>query len=307
MMMMKKKSKTNNIHNYIINNNVERQRMFRMFSLNSNNEYIVSEEQKQAFHENGYITLTNVLTEEEMIELEQVYDEFNNGERNSNIDFGKDIGDMSQGQDTAREDFNMININIPCTHDPSWANNIFEQKARIISKQLHGSNMEKDYEQLLTKLPNRPNAIFPMHQDMAYWPKQSNIRTDTCTVSLALNDAGIENGCLVVLPSSHLNKQLYGDHFAIVEEGEGERAIELKLKDGDEDRLIPCPVKRGDVTVHDEWIVHGSSGNSSNVPRKTYVVAFRDNEMIEYERKHGFHHSYNDEPDVLQNIRKGVI
>ena len=26
-----------------------------------------------------------------------------------------------------------------------------------------------------------------------------------------------------------------------------ERAIELKLKDGDEDRLIPCPVKRGDV------------------------------------------------------------
>ena len=44
-----------------------------------------------------------------MIELEQVYDEFNNGERNSNIDFGKDIGDMSQGQDTAREDFNMIN------------------------------------------------------------------------------------------------------------------------------------------------------------------------------------------------------
>ena len=110
MMMMKKKSKTNNIHNYIINNNVEKR---RMFSLNSNNEYIVSEEQKQAFHENGYITLTNVLTEEEMIELEQVYDEFNNGERNSNIDFGKDIGDMSQGQDTAREDFNMINIHVP--------------------------------------------------------------------------------------------------------------------------------------------------------------------------------------------------
>ena len=51
--------------------------------------------------------------------------------------------------------------------------------------------MGAPFEQLLTKLPNRPNAIFPMHQDMAYWPKQSNIRTDTCTVSLALNDAGI--------------------------------------------------------------------------------------------------------------------
>lgn len=278
----------------------------RFFSLNKYNEYIVSEEQKKAFHENGYVTLKSVLTEDEIIELEKVYDEFNTGKR-KNIDFGNDIGDMSQGQDTEFKDFNMININIPCTHDPSWANNKFEQKARSISKQLHGASMEKDYEQLLTKLPNRPNAVFPMHQDMAYWPKKANIRTATCTVSLALNDAGVENGCLVVLPSSHLEKKIYGDHFAIVDEGEGERAIELQLKDGDEDQLIPCPVKRGDVTVHDEWIVHGSSGNSSPMPRKTYVVAFRDKEMIEYEREHGFHHSYNDAPEVLQNIRKGII
>ena len=68
----------------------------------------------------------------------------------------------------------------------------------MIGEQLQGASMEKDYEQLLTKLPNRPNAIFPMHQDMAYWPKKANIRTATCTVSLALNDAAVENGCLVV-------------------------------------------------------------------------------------------------------------
>eukprot|EP00944_MAST-04C_sp_MAST-4C-sp1_P016157 g16157.t1 len=278
----------------------------RHFSLNTNNDYVVSEQDYEAFHRDGYVTLKNVMTEEEMQQIERVYDEFNEGKRDG-IDFGNDIGDMSQGQDALPEDFNMININIPCTHDPTWANNIFEQKARFISQQLHGKDMEKDYEQLLTKLPCRPNAVFPMHQDMAYWPKKSNIRTDTCTVSLAVNDANVENGCLVVLPGSQAEKRLYGDHFAIVEEDEGERAIELELRAGDNEKLQPCPVLRGDVTVHDEWIVHGSSGNASEVPRKTYVVAFRDKSMINYERQNGFHHSYNDDPEVLKRIREGII
>ncbi|MBQ85394.1 MAG: hypothetical protein CMQ16_03180 [Gammaproteobacteria bacterium] len=209
----------------------------RHFSLNTNNDYVVSEQDYEAFHRDGYVTLKNVMTEEEMQQIERVYDEFNEGKRDG-IDFGNDIGDMSQGQDALPEDFNMININIPCTHDPTWANNIFEQKARFISQQLHGKDMEKDYEQLLTKLPCRPNAVFPMHQDMAYWPKKSNIRTDTCTVSLAVNDANVENGCLVVLPGSQAKKKLYGDHFAIVEEGEGERAIELELRAGGVRRSI---------------------------------------------------------------------
>jgi ectoine hydroxylase-related dioxygenase (phytanoyl-CoA dioxygenase family) len=75
----------------------------------------------------------------------------------------------------------------------------------------------------------------------------------------------------------------------------------------DEQKVIPLPVGPGDCTVHEEWIVHGSGGNASDQYRKTYVVAFRDARMIEYERKHGFHHSYNDAPDVLQQIRRGAI
>ena len=75
----------------------------------------------------------------------------------------------------------------------------------------------------------------------------------------------------------------------------------------DEKKIIPLPVERGGCTVHEEWIVHGSGGNASTRPRKTYVVAFRDEKMIDYERKHGFNHSYNDDPMVIQNIRNGKI
>jgi hypothetical protein len=59
-------------------------------------------------------------------------------------------------------------------------------------------------------------------------------------------------------------------------------------------RTVLQPVRRGDVTVHDEWVVHGSGGNPSPRWRKTYVVAYRSLETIAYERSIGFTHSHND-------------
>ena len=49
------------------------------------------------------------------------------------------------------------------------------------------------------------------------------------------------------------------------------------------------------VTIHEERIVHGSPGNVSTVPRKTYVIAFRSVATVEHERSIGFNHSHNTE------------
>jgi phytanoyl-CoA hydroxylase len=44
----------------------------------------------------------------------------------------------------------------------------------------------------------------------------------------------------------------------------------------------------------DEWIIHGSGGNSSPRWRRTYVIAFRSEQTVAWERKLGFTHSHND-------------
>jgi ectoine hydroxylase-related dioxygenase (phytanoyl-CoA dioxygenase family) len=68
---------------------------------------------------------------------------------------------------------------------------------------------------------------------------------------------------------------------------------ELRAVEPDFQRFIP--LRRGDMTVHDERIVHGSSGNQSKDRwRRTYIVAFRHEETVEYERSTGFNHSHND-------------
>ena len=111
---------------------------------------------------------------------------------------------------------------------------------------------------------------------------------------------------LQVIPGSGTAQQLLSDRGAAASGG-NERAIELPLTEAELGSARPVPVKRGQVTMHDEWIVHGSGGNAKATPRKTYVVAYRDAKMVEYERSIGFSHSYNDDPDVLRKVRAGEL
>ena len=146
---------------------------------------------------------------------------------------------------------------------------------------------------------------------MQYWPKQSAAPTTTATFSLALTDADSSNGCLRVIPQSGLARALLSERSASAAAGPSasgsERAIVLPLTESELARTVRLPVRRGDVTVHDEWIVHGSGGNPSDRVRKTYVAAFRDSAMVAYERSIGFTHSYNDGEEILRRVRSGEV
>ena len=50
-----------------------------------------------------------------------------------------------------------------------------------------------------------------------------------------------------------------------------------------------------------------AAGNPSERVRKTYVLAFRDAAMVQYERAIGFSHSYDNDPEVLRRVRAGQL
>ncbi|MFT5292209.1 MAG: phytanoyl-CoA hydroxylase, partial [Planctomycetota bacterium] len=68
------------------------------------------------------------------------------------------------------------------------------------------------------------------------------------------------------------------------------------------DEIRPVPIRRGDVTVHHERVLHGSGGNNTDGWRRAYILAFRAQATIAQERKMGFTHSHNDAPDVLGSV-----
>ncbi len=260
------------------------------------NDYYITAEDIAQYEQLGYIVLKNVLSEEELQTIDPWFDHFIAGHEMAQMQ--RDFCDMSQPYGTPLEAFQLINAMLPSKYREELANNIFFTVAQNITDQLYqGGKAAVDYEQFLAKKPQKERAEFAMHQDLGYWPKTQ--KTWTATFSLALTDSDVINGCLQVMPGSnkepelrkHVPKPYNNNDESSVNRNESHTLVIESLPG---DKPIHLPVKRGDVTVHDERIVHGSAGNNSDIWRKTYVMAFRDVETIAEERAIGFTHSHND-------------
>jgi phytanoyl-CoA hydroxylase len=265
-----------------------------MGTRNADGSYAVTPQEIEAFHRDGFVHLPGLLSEAEVADLEVVYDRFLRRE----IEVpGKDYCDMAgdYGRDPA--DYSIVNVMVPRRYYPPWQGNVLEQRALAVAAQLHGGGMEIDYDQLLAKQPFKEDAVFAWHQDMAYWPDTPDTRT--ATVWCAIDDSTVENGCMRFVPATNREDALRPHEPVFGGRGES-HALGTDLQPGDE--VVLVPIRRGDCTVHNERVMHGSGGNSTAGFRRAYVVACRASETIQTERALGFTHSHNDGLDVLNEV-----
>lgn len=257
--------------------------------------YRVEPGELERFRRDGYVHLRGVLTEAELAAIEAVYERFLARE----IEVpGKDFCDMSGDYGKAPEDFAILNVMLPRRYHPAWQGNVFERRAASIAEQLQGAGMQLDYDQLLAKRPRREDAEFLWHQDLAYWIATDDPRT--ATVWLAIDDSTPENGCMRFVPGSQHELQLRPHRPLAADRGDSHTLF--TDIDPQRDRVVPVPIRRGDVTVHDERVLHGSGGNTTDGWRRAYVVAFRSAETVAEERRRGFTHSHEDPPGVLGEV-----
>ena len=262
-------------------------------SARQGNDYRVSAADRRHFLDEGYVSLDGVLHEEEVRAIEALYDRFASG---GIPGMGRDLCDMSGTYADAFQDFALVNAMLPRRYLPELQGNIFERLSASISRQLLGPDMTLDYDQFLSKKPKQARAAFAMHQDMGYWPVGTpDTRTATC--SLAITDSLIANGCIRFVPGSQRAQRLL-PHRPKASTASGNRDREeshtLELDLPAEAQVVVQEVRRGSITVHDEWVVHGSAGNGSDRWRKTYVIAYRSAATVAHERSIGFTHSHND-------------
>jgi len=256
--------------------------------------YRISAQEREHFRRDGYVHLEGVLSDDELAPIAAVYERFLAREIPV---AGRDLCDMSGDYRRAFEDFSIVNVMLPRRYYPAWQGNLFEQRAASIAEQLHGPGLVLDYDQLLAKRPGKSDAVFEWHQDQAYWPVFPDSRT--ATLWLAVDDSTLENGCMRFVPGSQRgplrpHRPLAGDR--------GRSHTLLTDVDPLRDEVRPVPIRRGDVTVHDERVLHGSGGNRSTGWRRAYVVAFRAEATVAEERRLGFTHSHNDEREVLESV-----
>ena len=108
----------------------------------------------------------------------------------------------------------------------------------------------------------------PWHQDGHYWPIRP---LATCTAWVALEPSTEENGCLRVIPRSHIGHLLH-EHL---HEDRQDLTLQQRLADGafDEADAVSLELQPGQMSLHDVYMIHGAAANTSG--RRRTGVALR--------------------------------
>jgi hypothetical protein len=107
------------------------------------------------------------------------------------------------------------------------------------------------------------------HQDSTYWGLSS---PDIATAWIAFTPSIPANGCMRVVPGTHMLQQLpHQDTFApdnLLSRGQ-EIAVQVE-----ESRAVDIVLEPGQMSLHHVLLVHGSDPNSSELPRIGFAIRY---------------------------------
>jgi ectoine hydroxylase-related dioxygenase (phytanoyl-CoA dioxygenase family) len=122
----------------------------------------------------------------------------------------------------------------------------------------------------ISKDPHVSRAT-PWHSDSVYWNERMDAYDNIVTVWLALDDVDTGNGCMRVVPGSHLDTPGF-DHYSPVDGTKN--TFPTAIADIDPDKGRPLELRRGECSLHDGRIVHGAETNSSDRRRLGYTMRY---------------------------------
>jgi len=124
---------------------------------------------------------------------------------------------------------------------------------------IFGEPVELFEDKLNLKLPG--GSPYPWHQDWVCCWRAHTDQLVTCFIYLDGADA--TNGCLQVVPGSHLGKPILpfraGSRF------------EVDPAHVDQAKIVPVPLKAGEMIFFDPYLLHYSDLNRSRTPRRAII------------------------------------
>ena len=147
----------------------------------------------------------------------------------------------------------------------------FARRPEILNvvQQLIGSDIALWGAGIFGKPPIRGKAT-PWHQDAAFLEYQAIQPLRLCSAWVALDDSTPENGCVNYISGSHQARTVYSHRFCESQS----HTLDLVLQDYPIDSNIQCAtLRRGQFSVHDVFLIHGSEANRSG--RRRAGIALR--------------------------------
>jgi len=137
---------------------------------------------------------------------------------------------------------------------------------------LMGADVVRVWHDQVQYKPPRIGGPTNWHQDHPYWPIIQP--ADLVSAWMALEDADIENGCMWMVPRSHLWGPHKGGTIGTNEADFSPAYDPALVPPGETVEWVPCPVKAGEVMFHHCLTWHGSPPNRSDRGRPAIAVHY---------------------------------
>lgn len=126
----------------------------------------------------------------------------------------------------------------------------------------------------------------PWHEDSAYWRGRLSAYDNIVTVWLAIDRSAKENGCMRVIPGSHLAGG-FAEHVPV---DRARYTFGSEIAGVDEVKAVHFELEPGECSLHDGRIVHGAAPNTSPYRRTGYTMRYfpATVRILPHERNRGF-------------------
>jgi len=148
-------------------------------------------------------------------------------------------------------------------HDVLW-----NPRFLVAASQLLDNRAVRFWHDQLFYKPAKKGGVVAWHQDYSYWTRTKPIAHLTCWC--ALDDAREENGCLQYIKGSHRWGLL--PKPVIAGDLQGIRDFLNEEQKAQFDHPVLTPVKAGEAIFHHPLTLHGSGENNSHQPRRAFVI-----------------------------------
>lgn len=216
---------------------------------------MLTDAQKAFYAEQGYLKVEQVVTLEELAELQSVTDGLIEASRDvTQSDETYDL-DRGHGPDQPR----LTRIKLPHKRHAIYDRVLKHSGVTQVLRDLLGEDTLLNTSKLNTKAPGGGAAV-EWHQDWAFYPATND---SLLAFGLMLRDVTPDNGPLMVIPGSHRGPVL-SHHSGGVFAG----AIDPDDPLFERDKAVTLTGRAGDMTVHHVRILHGSAPNVSDRARQ---------------------------------------
>ena len=231
----------------------------------------LAQEQRELLYEQGYLALPGLIGEKDLKQMREALDRV--VDRTRELSVSSNMFDLEKGH--SADNPRLRRATYIDDMEPVFWDLCSSSVLTDIAADLLGPNIR--FREIMANFKwAGGGAEVKWHQDIVFYP---HTHVGTCQFLVMLEDVGMEQGPLQVIPGSHKGP--------IIEHYDADRNWTGAISESDLDKLpldeaVALTGPAGTVTVHHSCAIHGSTQNMSNKGRPAFVITYAAADAIPY-------------------------